>query len=69
MKKNSLKKLTEKNCDWIVSNDVSNPNVGFNSENNKVSIYYKNKIEENLPNMSKSAVANEIVNKIISDFN
>ena len=41
----------------------------YNSENNKVSIFYKNKIEENLPKMSKSAVANEIVNKIISDFN
>ena len=69
LKKNSIEKLSEKNCDWIVSNDVSNPEIGFNSENNKVSIFYKNKIEENLPKMSKSAVANEIVNKIISDFN
>ena len=69
LKKNSLKKLAEKNCDWIVSNNVSDPKIGFNSEDNKVSIYYKNKIEENLPKMSKSAVANEIVNKIISDFN
>ena len=69
LKKNSIEKLSEKNCDWIISNDVSNPEIGFNSENNKVSIFYKNKIEENLPKMSKSAVANEIVNKIISDFN
>ena len=69
LKKNSIEKLSEKNCDWIISNDVSNPEIGFNSENNKVSIFYKNKVEENLPKMSKSAVANEIVNKIISDFN
>ena len=69
LKKNSIEKLSEKNCDWIISNDVSNPEIGFNSENNKVSIFYKNKIEENLPKMSKSDVANEIVNKIISDFN
>lgn len=69
LRKNSIEKLSEKNCDWIISNDVSNPEIGFNSENNKVSIFYKNKIEENLPKMSKSHVANEIVNKIISDFN
>ena len=24
LKKNSLKKLSEKNCDWIIANDVSN---------------------------------------------
>ena len=68
LRKNSLKKLSEKNCDWIISNDVSNPEIGFNSEFNEVSIFYKNKNEENLPRMNKSLVANEIVNKIISDF-
>ena len=69
LKENSKKKLLEKNCDWIISNDVSNPEIGFNSENNKVSIFYKNQVEENLPKMSKSAIANEISNKIISYFN
>ena len=69
LRENSIKKLLEKNCDWIISNDVSNPEIGFNSENNKVSIFYKNQDEENLPKMSKSAVANEISNKIVSYFN
>ena len=69
LRENSIKKLLEKNCDWIISNDVSNPEIGFNSENNKVSIFYKNQVEENLPKMSKSAIANEISNKIISYFN
>ena len=69
LRENSIKKWLEKNCDWIISNDVSNPEIGFNSENNKVSIFYKNQDEENLPKMSKSAVANEISNKIISYFN
>ena len=69
LRENSIKKLLEKNCDWIISNDVSNPEIGFNSENNKVSIFYKNQVEENLPKMSKSAVANEISNKIVSYFN
>ncbi len=69
LKKNSLTKLSEKNCDWIISNDVSNPKIGFDSDENEVSIFYKNKNEENLPKMSKSLIANEIVNKIISNFN
>ena len=45
-KNSNLKTSIEKNCDWIISNDVSNPEIGFNSEFNEVSIFYKNKNEE-----------------------
>ena len=69
LKNNSLKKLSEKNCDWIISNDVSRNDIGFESEFNKVSIFYKNKSEENLPKMKKSSLAKEIVNRIISQLN
>ena len=69
LKKNSLKKLSEKNCDWIIANDVSKDDIGFDSDFNKVSIYYKNNSEENLPKMKKSNLANEIVNRIISQLN
>ena len=69
LKKNSLKKLTEKNCDWIIANDVSNTEIGFNSEFNKVSIFYKNKNEEIIPKMKKSNIAEEIVNRIASEIN
>ena len=34
------KKLNEKNCDWIVANDVSNESIGFDSDFNEVSILY-----------------------------
>jgi phosphopantothenoylcysteine decarboxylase/phosphopantothenate--cysteine ligase len=69
LKKNSLKKLSEKNCDWIIANDISQNDIGFESDFNKVSIYYKNNSEENLPKMKKSSLANEIVNRIISQLN
>jgi len=69
LKKNSLKKLSEKNCDWIIANDISKNDIGFESDLNKVSIYYKNNSEENLPKMKKSSLANEIVNRIISQLN
>ena len=69
LKKNSLKKLSEKNCDWIIANDVSKDDIGFDSDFNKVSIFYKNNSEEKLPKMRKSSLAKEIVNRIISQLN
>ena len=69
LKNNSLKKLSEKNCDWIIANDISKNDIGFESDFNKVSIFYKNNSEENLPKMRKSRIANEIVNRIISQLN
>jgi len=69
LKNNSLKKLSEKNCDWIIANDISKNDIGFESDFNKVSIFYKNNSEENLPKMRKSSLANEIVNRIISQLN
>ena len=32
------KKLEQKHCDWIIANDVSDKNIGFNSKNNEISI-------------------------------
>ncbi len=69
LKNNSIKKLSEKNCDWIIANDISKNDIGFESDFNKVSIFYKNNAEENLPKMKKSSLANEIVNRIISQLN
>lgn len=44
----SIKKLNDKNCDWIVANDVSNKNIGFNSDFNEVSIFFKKGNKEKL---------------------
>ena len=65
----ATKKLTEKNCDWIIANDVSNPEIGFGSDFNEVSIFYKNSKYEKLPKMKKSLLADNIVNKFISHLN
>jgi len=63
------KKLSEKNCDWIIANDVSDPTIGFGSDFNQVSIFYKNMKYEKLPKMKKSILANNIVKKVISHLN
>ena len=60
------KKLSEKNCDWIIANDVSNPSIGFGSDFNEVSIFYKNDKYEKIPKMKKSLLADKIVKKVIS---
>ena len=66
---NAKKKLDEKNCDWIIANDVSDQTIGFESDFNKISIFYKDKPEENLEKMSKSLVAEEIVKRVIQQIN
>ena len=66
---NSLKKLNSKNCDWIIANDVSKKDIGFNADDNEVSIFYKNKSSEKISKMSKSLIANELVKRITQEFN
>ena len=63
------KKLSEKNCDWIVANDVSNKSIGFDSDFNEVSIFYKNKKIDKLNYKSKSEISDELVEKIIDHLN
>ena len=67
--KNSKIKLAEKNCDWIIANDVSNPSIGFESDFNEVSIFYKNMNNEKLPKMKKSLLADQIIKRVISQLN
>ena len=71
LEKNSLKKLSEKNCDWLISNDVSNDTIGFDSDYNEVTIYYKDKkkIREFISKRKKAQIADEITDKVISYLN
>jgi len=68
---NAKKKLDNKNCDWIIANDVSNKKIGFNSDFNKVTIHYKikNKKKEKLTYKKKSEISDEIVDRIINQLN
>ena len=68
---NAEKKLNNKNCDWIIANDVSNKKIGFNSDFNEVTIHYKikNKKKEKLTYKKKSEISDEIVDRIINQLN
>ena len=65
---NSQKKIAEKNCDWLIANDVSNQEIGFDSDFNEVNILYKSGEIEKISKDKKSVIANKIVRKIISNL-
>jgi len=71
IQKNAKKKLIEKNCDWIIANDVSNKSIGFDSDFNEVSIFYKDKKikNEKLTIKKKSEISEEIINRVIDQLN
>ena len=71
VQENAQKKLIEKNCDWIIANDVSNNSIGFDSDFNEVSIFYKNKEikNEKLAIKKKSEISEEIADRVIKQLN
>ena len=62
--------LTNKNCDWIIANDVSKKDSGFDSDYNEVTIHYKDsKIKRKTFIKKKSEISEEIVDRIVAQFN
>ena len=71
LEKNAIEKLKNKNCDWIIANDISKNEAGFGNENNEVTIFYENKKmkKEKLSLKNKSEISDEIVDRIIAQIN
>jgi len=67
--KNSKKKLIGKNCDWIIANNVSDSSIGFQSDFNEVTILYNNKNPETILRTKKNLLADQIVERVISQIN
>ena len=66
---NARLKLIEKNCDLIIANDVSRNDIGFDVEENEVSIYYRDNKIEKIKKSKKSVIANKIVKRLIDQLN
>ena len=60
----ALEKLRNKKLDLIVANDISAPGIGFQSDNNQVTLVDSNEQVENLPRMTKQEIANLLLDKI-----
>lgn len=65
LEKHARRKLLKKHCDLIVANDVSRPDVGMESDENEVVIFFRNGDSEKIRRASKKNIARELM-KIIS---
>lgn len=64
--KNAKKKLATKNLDLIILNSLNDKGAGFEFDTNKITIIDKNNNVDNFELKSKSEVAKDIFNKIVS---
>lgn len=65
---NAKEKIKAKNSDFIVANDISNKNIGFNSDNNEVFIVDKNLNVEKFELDTKDKIAYEILNYVNKNY-
>ena len=63
---NAKKKLEEKNLDMIVANDVSRSDIGMESAENEVTIFFRDGETKTIARTSKKNIARELI-KIISN--
>lgn len=57
---NALSKLARKRLDAIVANDVANPRIGFERDENEVTVYLRDGGKVHVPRRSKAEVAREV---------
>ncbi len=66
---NSKVKLKNKNADWIIANDVSKKDIGFNNDYNAVTIIDSSgktlQIKKNKKNFIASIIAEKIINNLL----
>ncbi len=62
-------KLTRKNLDLIVANDVSQAGIGFNSDDNAVTLIDRSLTPQPLPQASKQKLARQIIARIAQHLN
>jgi phosphopantothenoylcysteine decarboxylase/phosphopantothenate--cysteine ligase len=63
---NAKKKLLEKNLDFIVVNDVTQPGAGFRLDTNQVKILYPSGQVKDLPLMTKEEVSQFILDDVVN---
>ena len=68
-KEYALKKLKEKNFDWIVLNSMQDSGAGFSHDTNKITIFDKNENSHPFDLKSKKEVANDILELVVKKYN
>ncbi len=65
LQKNAAMKLAQKNLDLIVGNLIGSDDAGFNADTNRVKFIYKDDTIETPPKMSKDAIADLLLDRIL----
>lgn len=66
LKNNAKKKMTEKEMDMIVANDITEPQAGFSVDTNKVLLMFADGSVEQLPLLQKSEVSEKVIQHLAS---
>lgn len=64
--RHAVEKLERKQCDLLVANDVSRPDIAFDREVNEVTLFFRNGIREELPLSPKREIARTLISRIES---
>jgi phosphopantothenoylcysteine decarboxylase/phosphopantothenate--cysteine ligase len=65
VEENAREKLLRKNADMIVANDVSDSSIGFDSDQNEVTVIARDGAEVRIAKASKLTVANRILDLVV----
>ena len=65
---NSKNKLKNKNADWIIANDVSKRDIGFNKDYNEVTVIRSDGRISQIKKNKKSFIASVISGKVIDEL-
>ena len=65
----AIKKLVNKNFDFIVLNSLQDKNAGFQHDTNKITIIHKSEKVIKYPLKTKTKVAEDIVNEVVEILN
>jgi phosphopantothenoylcysteine decarboxylase/phosphopantothenate--cysteine ligase len=68
LRENALKKLTAKKLDMIAANDISRSDIGFETDENEISLFFADGSSSQSGKVSKSAVAEMILTEALRIF-
>lgn len=62
----AAEKLSRKNCDMLVANSLRDEGAGFAHDTNKATLLFAGGAQEDVPLMSKDALANRILDRLLT---
>ena len=65
---NAKSKMISKNCDWMLANDVSQKNSGFNGDMNRIILLRQNDKKMIIKRNTKSYIASLVTEQILQKF-